>query len=216
MKKLGLTVFTVICAICMAFGVMVMTNVMKASADPVVVDGQVPVLSATRYKLSTDKGGMLIATGIKNYADVYEVGYTGIDGATKVNASTTKYYTSIKSGANEWTAQDLFGNEFEGAGLIVWEIEYDRAEEYTYTAYAKYGKRVDGALVEYDPVRSTSGTAKTTDVEQFTITFEMGDGTAIDPISRNYGTPVSALNSVSVTPPTGYHFVKWQIGRAHV
>ena len=49
------------------------------------------------------------------------------------------------------------------------------------------------------------------EITQFTITFEMGAGTAISPIAVNYGTPVSALAGISVTPPENYHFVKWQL-----
>jgi len=49
------------------------------------------------------------------------------------------------------------------------------------------------------------------EITQYTITFEMGAGTAISPIDVNYGTPVSALAGISVTPPENYHFVKWQL-----
>lgn len=159
MKKLGLTVFSVICAICMAFGIMLMTNVNKVSAD--TVDGDIPVLSETKYKISTDKGGLLIATGIKNYNDVYKVGYTGLDGTTG-NKSETKYYSSIKSGTNTWTAQQLFGEEF--TGMIVWEINYDPAEYYEYSAFVEYGYRINGNLVKYDPVRNVSATSKITPI----------------------------------------------------
>lgn len=167
MKKSVLTAFAVICAICIMFGVMTTTNVNKASANSIVEDGEIPVLSETKYKLSTNKGGLLIATAIKNYSDVYEVGYTGLDDAVKLNSSTTKYYASIRSGSNEWTAQNLFGNEFEGAGLIVWEIVYDNTVDYTYRAYAKYGQRIDGNLSPYNPERIVTGTAKTTSAEIF-------------------------------------------------
>ena len=64
MKKLGLTVFSVICAICMAFGVMIMTNVNTASAD--TVDGVAPTLSATAIKKSTANDKMLLVTATNN------------------------------------------------------------------------------------------------------------------------------------------------------
>ncbi|MBP5466732.1 MAG: hypothetical protein J6Y43_04130, partial [Clostridia bacterium] len=48
-------------------------------------------------------------------------------------------------------------------------------------------------------------------VNKYTITFEMGDGVAIDPIEEDYGTSVTELNNISVTGPAGYDFVKWQL-----
>lgn len=172
MKKLSLTVFTVICALCMAFAVSLMTNTNKANAE--TVDGVTPVLSETKYKISTDKNGMLIATGIKNYEDVYEVGYTFSGDVTAVNNSTTKYYTSITSGTNKWTVEELF----EGyTGMIVWEVEYNPAVEYSYKAYAKVGDRVDGNLVETD--KKVEGTEKSVDIVSYTVNYKSEDGNTL-------------------------------------
>ena len=205
MKKLNLTVFAVICAICMAFGVMVMTNANTASADPAVV------LSATAIKKSTAKDKMLLVTAIKNYETVYEVGYTGISAGDKIIAETDKYYSEISTGTATWDAEDIFGDTYAGAGLIVWEIAYSPANEYTFQAYAKYGAIEGGVLVANEPETVLNGTERTTDVETRTVTFEMGAGTAIAPMDVDYGTPVSALDNISVTPPANQVFVKWQL-----
>ena len=190
MKKISLTVFTVVCAISMAFGIMLMTNATKANADSIEVDGTVPILSdVTYYKISADsnKSGLIIATGIKDYQDTYEVGYEGLpDGTNARHDSKTGYYTAIKSGDYTWTAQELFGEGYDG--MIVWEIEYNRATEYTVKAYAKHGRRVDGKLAKYDPEKVVYGKEKSVPIEKFTVTFKNYDGSELQSGSDAYGT----------------------------
>ena len=45
----------------------------------------------------------------------------------------------------------------------------------------------------------------------FTLTFEMGNGTAIEAMQVKTGTPASALSTIEVTPASGYYFIKWQM-----
>ena len=211
MKKLGLTVFTVICAIGMALCVMVMVNANTVSADPAAV-----TLSVTKIKKSTAKDKLLLVTAIKNYENVYEVGYTGIDEGDKISAVTNKYYTEISTGTKTWDAEEIFGNEYDGAGLIVWEIEYSPASAYTYQAYAKYGTREGDVLVKNDPETSVTATERTTGVEQYTVTIDMDGGALSDGVDDDidelvvpYGTQASALDAYTATK-AGYAFSKWQ------
>ena len=88
MKKLRLTVFAVVCAFCIAFGAGLMMNVNIAKADTV---GTTPTLSETKVMVSTDKTKMLLATAIKNYGDVYEVGYTFNGEITPISHETKRY-----------------------------------------------------------------------------------------------------------------------------
>ena len=47
-------------------------------------------------------------------------------------------------------------------------------------------------------------------VNEYTVSFEMGEGTAKEAVTAEYGTYIGDLTS-DVTAPEHYHFVKWQI-----
>ena len=89
MKKLGTYVLSILCGLCMMFGFAFALNTNTASAEG--AQGTTPTLSTTKYKISKSQEHMLLATGIKDYEDVYEVGYAfkDMDGITKYHASTT-------------------------------------------------------------------------------------------------------------------------------
>ncbi len=210
MKKLSLTVLSVICAICMAFGIMLMTNVNTASADPAVT------LSATKIKTSTAKDKLLLVTAIKNFEDVYEVGYTFTGEVNTISALNNKYYSEISTGTKTWDAEDIFGDGYAGAGLIIWEIEYSPASAYTYQAYAKYGTRDGANLIKNDPETQITATERTTGVEQYTVTVDMDGGALSDGVNDDiteltvpYGTQASALAAYTATK-AGCEFSKWQ------
>ena len=173
MKKLSVYILSLLCGLCMVFGIAFTLNTTVASADTGV--GATPTLSTTKYKISKSQEHMLLATGIKDYEDVYEVGYAFKDteGVTKYHAVTTKYYTSITSGNSTWTVEDMFGAEY--TGMIVWEVAYDQAQAYTYQAYAKVGDRVDGNLVTSDTI--VYGTRKDLGATTCTLTFDLNGGT---------------------------------------
>ena len=174
MKKLSLSILTILCAVCFMFGLGLMSNVNYASAD---VAGGAPVLSETKVMRSNDNDKMLLATAIKNYADVYEVGYE-FDGDVQTTiAENQRFYTSIVTGSNEWTAESIFGGEFAGAGLIVWEIEFEIGESYGFKAYALYGDRNDQGqlLASGHKVADEESTVK----QFFTVTFTTHDGSEV-------------------------------------
>ena len=173
MKKLSVYILSLLCGLCMVFGLVFTLNTTVASADTGV--GATPTLSTTKYKISKSQEHMLLATGIKDYEDVYEVGYAFKDteGVTKYHAVTTKYYTSITSGNSTWTVEDMFGGDY--TGMIVWEVAYDQAQAYTYQAYAKVGDRVDGNLVTSDTI--VYGTRKDLGATTCTVAFDLNGGT---------------------------------------
>ena len=173
MKKLSVYILSLLCGLCMMFGFAFSLNTAVASADTFA--GTTPILSTTKYKISKSQEHMLLATGIKDYDDVYEVGYAfkDMDGITKYHAVTTKYYTSITSGNSTWTVSDMFGSEY--TGMIVWEVAYDQANAYTYQAYAKVGDRVDGNLVTSDTI--VYGNRKDLGAVTCEITFDLNGGT---------------------------------------
>jgi len=171
MKKIGLSVLSLICVVCMVFGVMMMANVTTtARADAEVV------LSTTAIKKSTNKDKMLLVTAVKNYEAVYEVGYTGIEETDKITAETDKYYGDITTGEKTWTAETIFGAEFADAGLIVWEINYSEEKEYTFKAYASYGNIVQGGI---EPVDTVESTERTVEAEKYTVTWKNDDGSTL-------------------------------------
>ncbi len=175
MRKLSVYILSFLCGICMVFGLVFSLNTAVVSAE--TISGAIPTLSTTKYKISKSQEHMLLATGIRDYEDVYEVGYAfkDMEGITKYHAVTTKYYTSITSGNSTWTVSDMFGSEY--TGMIVWEIAYDQAEAYTYQAYAKVGDRADGNLVTSDTI--IYGNRKDLGAASCVITFDLNGG-AID------------------------------------
>ena len=111
--------------------------------------------SETKCLLSNDKTGMLIATAIKNYDYVYEIGYEFTKGSASENdfTATDRYFREISKGGKSVTAGDIFGLNYADAALAVWEISYDPNIEYEFKFYAKVGKLgSDGqTVVKQDP-----------------------------------------------------------------
>mgnify|MGYP004559154331 CR=1 FL=1 len=111
--------------------------------------------SETKCLLSNDKTGMLIATAIKNYDYVYEIGYEFTKGSASENdfTATDRYFREISKGGKSVTAGDIFGLNYADAALAVWEITYDPNIEYEFKFYAKVGKLgSDGqTVVKQDP-----------------------------------------------------------------
>ena len=111
--------------------------------------------SETKCLLSNDKTGMLIATAIKNYDYVYEIGYEFTKGSASENdfTATDRYFREISKGGKSVTAGDIFGLNYADAALAVWEITYDSNIEYEFKFYAKVGKLgSDGqTVVKQDP-----------------------------------------------------------------
>lgn len=111
--------------------------------------------SETKCLLSNDKTGMLIATAIKNYEYVYEIGYEFTKGSASENdfTATDRYFREISKGGKSVTAGDIFGLNYADAALAVWEITYDSNIEYEFKFYAKVGKLgSDGqTVVKQDP-----------------------------------------------------------------
>ena len=171
MKKAKNSILACFLCACMLFGLVSPLGTATASAAE-TEKGKTPVLSETKYLLSTGQTHMLIATGIKDYDDVYEVGYAikDMDNVVKTHAVTTKYYTSIAKGSARWTVEQLFGADY--TGMIVWEVAYDTAKDYSYEAYAKVGNRVDGNLVKSDTV--VYGTRRDV-VNNYAVTFVVGN-----------------------------------------
>ena len=145
MKKLNISILAFVCAICVAFGTMMLANVNTVSADAVA--GATPTLSVTKVMISNSKDKMLLATAIKDYDDIYEIGYEFTNEVETVSAETKQYYTSISNGTTTLTAGDIFGAEFEDAGLIIWEINFEFSTKYEFNAYALVGARENGQLV---------------------------------------------------------------------
>ena len=171
MKKIKCSILAIFMCVSMLFGILSPLCTATASAAETTT-GTTPVFSSTKYIISKSKEHMLIATGIKNYEDVYEVGYAfkDMDGITKYHAVTTKYYTSITSGSNTWSVSSLFGNDY--TGMVVWEVAYDESTDYAYQVYAKVGDRVDGNLVATDNI--VYGTRRDV-VNNYAVTFVAGN-----------------------------------------
>ena len=171
MKKIIVYILSLLCGLCMVFGLGFAFNTSQASADN--AQGTTPTLSTTKYKISKSQQHMLLATGIKDYEDVYEVGYAfkNAEGIVKYHAVTNQYYTSITSGNSTWTVEDMFGSEY--TGMIVWEIAYDATAGYSYQAYAKVGNRVDGVLHTSDTI--VYGTRKDMRAPEYTVQFVAED-----------------------------------------
>ncbi len=176
MKKTTKNRLTVTCAlaamICGVAGVMAINNFIGAEedfygnyalkaftayAEEAPEEGETTsVIGTTKYNVSQEKDYLLVATTLTDASTVYEVGYDfGGSYTVKENdrAETKKYYTSIKAGDNTYTAANIFGESYTAeTPMIVWEVAYDPAKEYTFHAYAKTGTPAEnGNLQITDP-----------------------------------------------------------------
>ena len=123
MKKIKITTLAFVCAICMLFGTMMFANANVVNAYAVA--DETPTFSATKVMISNSKDKMLLATAIKNYNDVYEIGYEFTNEVETVLSETKKYYSSISNGTTTLTAGDIFDEDWaseENVGMIIWEI----------------------------------------------------------------------------------------------
>ena len=147
MKKILILFFAVVTAICASITIAFAldSNIVYAQTETPVT----PTLSKTKYLKSTDGAYMLIATGISNHEDCYEVGYE-VNNLISVACDTQKYYThiSVNGGKKVWLASDLFPG-FDK--MIVWEVKTDETIT-SFKAYARVGERIDGVLYESDTI----------------------------------------------------------------
>ncbi|MBO4594147.1 MAG: hypothetical protein J5697_00425 [Clostridia bacterium] len=146
MKKIRLTVLTVLFALCISMNAFTFISVNTAHADPVLNE---PTFSdTTKVMLSTDNGRLLLVTAIKDIDDVYEIGYEFTDGSPSyISNGTDTYFSSLSDGVTVVTPEDLFGGDFATGKFIVWEINYSIGDSYTFRAYAKVGYRDGGGVL---------------------------------------------------------------------
>lgn len=166
MKKLAMLGLTFACVVSGAFGLLNLQSASTAVAE----ENETVQFSTTKYMKSNDMDYLLIATAIQNFDDVYEVGYD-FGGTYEVKDTDRIYektwFSAITvSGRERETAADIFGVDYEGWGMIIWEISYDPTQEISYTPYALVGQRdAQGNLQKpTDPanVNRVNGTLRTT------------------------------------------------------
>lgn len=175
MKKITIALLGMASVVCLGAGAGLLK--MTASAETAEQTHTVE-LSKTVYKVSDNDEKMLLVTAIKNYTNVYEVGYE-FDGYT-VNetdvAETTKYYDTLTTGGVTEDADDIFGEAWTGAKLLVWEVA--NTADVTFTAYAKEGVVEEGGLVKPDVEIKATGIARNN--KKYTVTFADEDGKVLN------------------------------------
>ena len=177
LKKIMLFFLTAITVICVSLGVVNMLGERRIA----LADAEVSLSSKTVAKRTTAGDKMLLVTAILNYGDVYEIGYTFKDknnadvALTTYEARTGRYYSSITSGTKTQTAEDLFGKTYAGAGLIIWEVEWQAGVNFQ--AYAKKGTRDDNGALTTDNTVTINGTVKCSDnLVKYEVVFYDEDG----------------------------------------
>lgn len=177
LKKITLFFLTAITVICVSLGVVNMLGERRIA----LADAEVSLSSKTVAKRTTAGDKMLLVTAILNYDDVYEIGYTFKDknnadvALTTYEARTGRYYSSITSGTKTQTAKDLFGETYAGAGLIIWEVEWQAGVNFQ--AYAKKGTRDDNGALTTDNTVTINGTVKCSDnLVKYEVVFYDEDG----------------------------------------
>lgn len=165
--------------------------------------------SETKCLLSNDKTGMLIATAIKNYDYVYEIGYEFTKGSASENdfTATDRYFREISKGGKSVTAGDIFGLNYADAALAVWEITYDSNIEYEFKFYAKIGKLgSDGqTVVKQDPEQIVYG--KTKNVVTYTEVKHY-----IRNINGSYTLKETETNVICMGTPTAKTYAGYNYG----
>ncbi|MCQ2400082.1 MAG: hypothetical protein MJ072_06210, partial [Clostridia bacterium] len=187
MKKFGIALLGLAAAVCVGAGVGTAKTTVTNAEDAGVA------FTKTVYKVSTDGQKMLLVTGMTNYSLVYEVGYE-IDGYTVGEgdvADTTKYYDTITTGDKTEDATDIFGTDYEGYKLVVWEVAY--TEDATFNVYALEGEMDGETLVVPEVEKKTEGTERTN--TKYTVTFDTDGGNTIEAQEVFCGTPATALSA---------------------
>ena len=208
MKKIITLALALVCATALIFGLSVAAGENKAYAN---TPGTTPTLGNTMFKVSKSGDALMLATPIKGYEDCYEVGYeiTTSDSSEVEYRSkyTNKFYTSIDTEGRSWNPEDIFGDSYEGAGMIIWEIGYDPEITYTFKAYA--------LVCEYDgddpvkPAEEVKVSGKENKLSsEYILSFENGEE-EIDDKTVTYGEAIGTLPAI--TAKTGYTGV-WKIG----
>ena len=273
MKKITIALLGMAGIVCLSTSAGLM---MKNASAETVEQTHTVELSKTVYKVSKDNQKMLLVTAIKDFSLVYEIGYDfkGYTVGENDIAATNKYYDTLTTGGVMEDADDIFGVEWEGAKLLVWEVA--NTENVSFTAYAKEAVLKDDILVKPETEIKVLGTERnnakytvtyvnedgsvlateevyngkvpsyigtptqeataqytyefncwdkefapvTEDVtytamytpttREYTITFDVDGGSAVEAQVVLYGTPASALDPI-LTSKTGYKFVKWQV-----
>lgn len=178
MKKFGIALLGTAGALCLSVGFAMSANTSYvANADETTQD----FFSTTKYKVSTDENEskMLLVTAVKDVADVYEVGYdfSSYTVTEEDIAQTTKYYDTLTLNGVTEDAVDIFGDAWEGAKLVVWEVA--NTENVTFTVYAKVGVRNEnGDLTKPEQENKVVGTARNN--QKYTVTFVDEYGTVLD------------------------------------
>ncbi len=89
---------------------------------------------ATKGLVSTDGNYLLLLTGIDDVTAYKEIGYKiSVNGGAVTTEKMTTYYTAVKTGETEVGQTTIFDADVQG--MIVYEIEYDSANEYSVTPY---------------------------------------------------------------------------------
>ena len=189
MKKLGLTIMSAVCALCLSLCAIIgFDSVNYVSAETGVT------LSETKVMRSTQNDGVLLATAIKNMDAVFEIGYEltvsegEVDIKTDAEIRNTRYYEAIQTGTKTWYAADIFGSEYEGAGIIAWEIAYNAEYTYHATAYAKEGTLVEGGI---DVANAQTIKNATKTIALYTVSLQNEAGEELSSFEVMHGGSVS-------------------------
>ena len=172
MKKITTVLLGVASVCCLSAGaLMAKTPVNVASAEETSTASV--VLSETKYKVSDNGDKMILVTAIQNFDYVYEVGYefsAGYSVGEGALTETTKYYDSITTNKKQ-TAADIFGEEYDDAKLVIWEVAY--AEGIYFNAYAKEGVMVNDKLTIPEEEKVVRSAKRDTFGDVYTVPFSM-------------------------------------------
>lgn len=150
-KKHLLGCFTAMLSMAFAFaiGSAFVGGSSAALADTSTAKNELNVtMSNVKYKISKDSNYLLLVTAFKAddvIADTendYIIGYA-INGTDTLDENGKKYYESLnlKTGedtTSSYTAKDIFGSDYEGYFLNVYEVEnYDAAKDYAVSSFIK-------------------------------------------------------------------------------
>ena len=170
MKNFRVALLGIASVLCLSVGVAMLNdaNYVANAEEPQATQD---LLSVTKYKVSTDQeeSKMLLVTAIRDVTDVYEVGYvfTGYTVGSDDIAETTKYYDSLTTGGVTESATEIFGSDWAGSKLIVWEVS--NTANVTFSAYAKVGERVGDVLTKPEQEIIKTSTERTN--QKYTVTF---------------------------------------------
>ena len=172
-------------------------------------------------------GDKVITATVTEKNPQYTYAFAGIEGDPKTVVGNDTLTANFTRTVNKYTVKIVPNADYGTVNITEVKVDYGTPitvnenvitiGETIITATAINNEQYTSEFIEFiDALTTVEDDCTITanfegEVNKYTVTFEMGDGEAMDPIDVDYGTPASALDDLDVIAPAHYHLVGWQL-----